>query len=111
MRPKLLVFASGKKNDGGSGFENLVKATKTGVLDVDIVGVVSNHEYGGVRERAERLGAPFIYFPGPYDAEHYSNILQNIGIPAGELWAALSGWLRKVEGLDPRKTFNIHPAL
>ena len=26
-------------------------------------------------------------------------------------WFVLSGWLRKTEGLDPAKTFNIHPAL
>lgn len=111
MKPKLVVFASGTKDGGGSGFENLVNATKDGVLDAEIVAVVSNHERGGVRKRADRLGIPFIYFAGPYDAYHYSNILQNIGIRKSEIWIALSGWLRKVEGLDPRKTFNIHPAL
>ncbi|MDP2648433.1 MAG: formyltransferase family protein, partial [bacterium] len=96
---------------GGSGFENLVQASHAGVLDADIVAVVSNHEHGCVRARAERLGIPFIYFPGPYDAEHYSNILQNIGIEKSELWVALSGWLKHVKGLDSQKTFNIHPAL
>lgn len=105
--PKVIVFASGSKTSGGSGFENLVRASREGVLDADIVAVVSNHEHGGVRERAERLGIPFIYFPGPFDAEHYQQI---VGKTEGE-WTALSGWLKKVEGLDPRKTFNIHPAL
>lgn len=111
MKPKLIIFASGTKNGGGLGFENLVNATKTGGLDAEIVAVVSNHEHGGVRERAERLGVPFIYFPGPYGAEYYASVLQKTGIGKDELWVALSGWLRKVEGLDPRRTFNIHPAL
>lgn len=108
-KPKLLVFASGTKTGGGSGFENLVQATQTGVLDAEIVGVVSNHEHGGVRERADRLGIPFIYFPSPYDAEHYSSVLQKTGM--GKPWVALAGWLKFVHGLDPQKTFNIHPAL
>lgn len=103
-KPKLIVFASGTKDKGGSGFENLVKSPD---LDADIVAVVSNHEHGGVRERAERLGIPFIYFPGPYDAKAYRKIVAD----AGAEWVALSGWLRHVSGLDPARTINIHPAL
>lgn len=106
MKPKLIVFASGTKDSGGSGFENLAKSSE---LDAEVVAVVSNHEHGGVRERAERLGIPFIYFPGPYDAAGYSGILQKTAIRPE--WMALSGWLRMVKGLDPAKTFNIHPAL
>jgi len=48
----LLIFASGTKEDGGSGFQALVENTKTGILDARIVAVVSNHEHGGVRMRA-----------------------------------------------------------
>ncbi len=107
MSPKIIVFASGSAEGGGSGFENLVEATKSEILDADIVTVVSNHEHGGVAQRAERLGVPFIYFPGPYDAEHYRKIVAD----AGAEWVALSGWLKLVQGLDPQKTFNIHPAL
>lgn len=107
-RPKLIVFASGLKiDDGGSGFENLVKTSRTGVLDAEIVAVVSNHENGGTRKRADRLGIKFIYFPGPFDAESYRRIVKE----SGAEWIALSGWLKMVKGLDPRKTFNIHPAL
>jgi phosphoribosylglycinamide formyltransferase-1 len=107
MLPKLIVFASGTKTGGGSGFESLVDAAKRGELQADMVAVVSNHERGGVRERAERLGVPFIHFPSPWDAAHYKKIVADTG---GE-WSALSGWLKKVEGLDPARTFNIHPAL
>ena len=116
-RPKLIIFASGKRSGGGSGFENLVHATRLrpcsgeASLDADIVAVVSNHERGGVHERAMQLGIPFIYFPGPYDAEHYASVLQKTAIEKDELWMALSGWLKHVSGLDPAKTFNIHPAL
>jgi len=113
-KPKLVVFASGKRSGGGSGFENLVAATKTGILDAEIIAVVSNHERGGVHERAMQLGIPFIYF----DSSVHSNVLQNVGMSYEEIvrksgaeWVALSGWLRQVSGLDPAKTFNIHPAL
>lgn len=104
--PKLLVFASGTKDGGGSGFENLVASTKDGRLEAEIVGVVSNHEQGGVRTRADRLGIPFIYFAGPYEAEHYQKIVKETAAD----FVALSGWLKLAVGLDPRTTFNIHPA-
>jgi phosphoribosylglycinamide formyltransferase-1 len=117
MKPKIIIFATGTAEGGGSGFENLVAATrlrqgsgeasKDVVLDAEIVAVVSNHEHGGVRERADRLGVSFIYFVGPYDAERYQKIVAD----SGAEWIALSGWLKKISGLDPAKTFNIHPAL
>jgi len=110
-KPKLIIFASGTAEGGGSGFENLVAASKSGILDADIVAVVSNHVHGGVRERAERLGIQFLQFAGPYDADGYASVLQKTNIEKNELWVALSGWFKLVHGLDPQKTFNIHPAL
>ena len=107
MRPKLIVFASGTKDSGGSGFENLIEATKSGVLDAEIVAIVSSNEYGGARERAQRLGIPFVYFSGSYDPEHPRRVVADY---EAEL-IALSGWLKLVKGLDPTKTFNVHPAL
>ncbi len=101
MKPRLLILASGTPDGGGSGFENLVQ----NVTAADMVGVVSNHEHGGVRERAERLGIPFLYFPGPYTAENYQKIVKETGAD----FVALSGWLKLVAGLDPKTTFNIHP--
>src|SRR3990167_4603773 len=120
-RPKIIVFASGTKDNGGSGFENLVQASKTSILDADIVAVVSNQENGGVRERADRLGVPFIHFNptnyllirankqvvGSGDSQVYKDILHK----SGAEWIALSGWYKQVKGLDPKCTFNIHPAL
>ena len=109
MKPQLIIFASGTAAGGGSGFENLVRASREaqGDLDAEIVAVVSNHAHGGVRARAERLGVPFVYFPGPFTAAEYRRIVAESGVG----WVALSGWLKHVEGLDPRRTFNIHPAL
>lgn len=101
MKPRLLILASGTPNGGGSGFENLVK----NVTAADVVGVVSNNENGGVRERAGRLGVPFTYFSGPYTAENYQKIVRE----ASADFVALSGWLKLVAGLDPKTTFNIHP--
>jgi phosphoribosylglycinamide formyltransferase 1 len=106
-RPRIVVFASGTKDGGGSGFENLALSPD---LDADIAAVVSNHEHGGVRARAEKLGVPFIYFPGPYTAEGYFGVLEKTRI-RGRIWVAFSGWLKFAAGLDPSSTFNIHPAL
>jgi phosphoribosylglycinamide formyltransferase-1 len=105
-QPKILVFSSGTAEGGGFGVENLVtKSRKGGVLDAEIVGVVSNHENGGVRKRAKNLGIRFFHFPEPWDADGYREIAQESGAD----FFALSGWLKFVVGLDPRVTFNIHP--
>jgi phosphoribosylglycinamide formyltransferase 1 len=100
---KIIIFASGTKDGGGSGFENLVNATKKGILNAEISAVVSNHENGGVRERADRLGIKFIHFTEPRTAERYGEITKDADL------VCLSGWLKLVTGLDPKKTINIHP--
>jgi phosphoribosylglycinamide formyltransferase-1 len=104
---KLLIFASGSKNGGGSGFEALVRNSVkgTGILDAEIVGVVSNYEDGGVKQRAEKLKVPFEYFPLPREAQDYQRIIQKYNPDL----AALSGWLKLIKGVDPTKTINIHP--
>lgn len=104
-KPKLLIFASGSKTGGGSGFEKLVEAQRAGVLKANIVGVVSSRESGGVEERARRLGIPFIYFAGPYESGEYQKIVSESDAD----FVSLSGWLKLVSGLDPRSTINIHP--
>ena len=113
-KPKLIVFASGSKYGGGSGFEKLVKAIKSGVLNAEIVAVVSNYENGGVREHAEKLGIPFEHFKAPYTLWGYVEFIKKYDAE----WVILSGWLKLVpmrnyekgiDGLDPAKTINIHP--
>ena len=104
-KPRLLVFASGTKEGGGSGFDVLAEHWFQGELEADIVGVVSNHPHGGVKERADRLGVPFIFFRGPSTEANYAIIARETRAN----FVALSGWLKLVRGLDPRTTFNIHP--
>lgn len=102
---KLIIFASGTKDGGGSGFENLVIKQKDGILKADIVAVVSNHEEGGVKKIADKFSVPFIHFPKPWDEDSYKKIISDTGAE----FVALSGWLKLVKGLNPRKTINIHP--
>ncbi|MBY0539707.1 hypothetical protein K2P56_04775 [Patescibacteria group bacterium] len=105
--PKVLIFASGSREGGGSGFQNLVEWSRANVGSFEIVGVVSNNENGGVRQKADALGVSFTYFAGPFEAEQY----QKIARESGADFFALSGWLKMVKGLDAKKTFNIHPGL
>ncbi len=104
---KIVVFASGTKDSGGSGFEVLVKnsISGTGILKAAIVAVVSNHEHGGVHQRAEKLRVPFEFFSGPWDKDSYIRIVNKYKPDL----VALSGWLKLVTGLEPAKTINIHP--
>ena len=110
-KPRILVFASGSVEGGGSGFEKLVLASRGGALDADIVAVVSNHANGGVRVRADKLSVPFLHFPKPWTAEAYQRFASESGVD----FFALSGWLKLVVGLDlatrfnSRTVFNIHP--
>ncbi len=105
-KPNLLIFASGDREGGGSGLEKLVEAINDGTLHANPVAVVSNHEFGGVRKRADRLGIRFIYSPKGRTAEDYKRIIEETQAD----YVALSGWLGHIEGHDPSKTINIHPA-
>lgn len=104
-RPRLIIFASGTKNEGGSGFRELVHNNKTGVLKADIVAVVSNHKNGGVRKIADEYGVPFLHFEDPWNSKAYLSIVEKYKAE----WTVLSGWLKLVSGLEPKSTFNIHP--
>jgi phosphoribosylglycinamide formyltransferase-1 len=106
-RIRILVFASGDEKGGGSGFQELVEFSRTNppVLDAQIVGVISNHQHGGVCKRADALHIPFEYWPGPYDAKSYRAFVEKYQAD----FVMCSGWLKFVRGLDPAKTVNIHP--
>src|ERR1700735_3203257 len=98
------MFASGTKTGGGSGFFNLERSWE---FDAIITFVASNHEHGGVREKADLLKVPFEYMPGPFDAEQYRALIHKHAAH----WVLLSGWLKKFAGFDAARTLNIHPAL
>jgi len=105
--PNILVFASGTKTGGGSGFETMVKASRARppILAAEICGVVTNHSAGGVWQRAQALGIPCEYWAGPYLAGGYQNLVKHFQAD----YVMLSGWLKLVTGLDPARTINIHP--
>lgn len=102
---KIIVFASGGSKGGGSGFQKLVEGSLTGILDAKIVAVVSNHPNGGVKNIADNFDIEFVHFSGPWEADEYQRIVKKYNPDL----IALSGWLKHVKGLDPRKTINIHP--
>lgn len=109
MKQNLIIFASGTETDGGTGAKNLVEK----LPNANIV-IVSNHVYGGVRRKADALRVPFYYFLGPYTAEGYLKLVQeiseNMDVNVSDWWYALSGWFKKVYWLNAARTFNIHPA-
>lgn len=105
MTPRILVFASGSKDGGGSGLRWLWHATQVGILRAKIVGVVSNHEHGGVRRIADEFGLPFVHLPSHEPtADEYRAICHQF---RSEL-NVFSGWLKFVVGIDG---LNIHPGI
>ncbi|MCL4504353.1 MAG: phosphoribosylglycinamide formyltransferase [Deltaproteobacteria bacterium] len=106
-KPNILVFASGTKTGGGSGFETMARAARTGppILGAWICAVITNHFGGGVWQKAKALGIPAQYWVGPYLARGYQNFVKYFNAD----YVMLSGWLKLVAGLDPARTINIHP--
>lgn len=121
MKGNLLVFASGDAEGGGSGFENLVNYANWNLLDANIIAVVSNHEHGGVREKADRLGIPFEFMDLQKitaEAEQDKLLTKKLALAMayqelyrknGSCHVALSDWMFFVHGLPKEKVFNIHP--
>jgi len=105
MEEKLLIFASGDAKEGGSGFQEMAENSQTGVLKAKILAVVSHHENGGVRQKADKLGIPFEFWPGPFTAEGYQLLFRKYGQPL----VACSGWVKLVKGLSTHRVINIHP--
>jgi len=106
-KPYVLVFASGAKTGGGTGFEALVKASRSTplILDAWVCGVITNHADGGVWRKADALGVPVAYWAGPFTARGYQNFVRYFDAD----YVMLSGWLKLAAGLDPARTINIHP--
>ncbi|MFA6099201.1 MAG: formyltransferase family protein [Patescibacteria group bacterium] len=104
---KLLFFASGSREGGGSGFEVLVIQSCLGNLQAEIVGVVSNHANGGVFRRAQKHGIPFRLMNKPYGPADYQRLIDEFQPDL----ICLSGWLRlfPAECLGKIAVINIHP--
>lgn len=102
---RIVIFTSGDEKGGGSGFRKLAESSLTGILNAEIAAVVSNHPGGGVKKTADIFGINFVYFPGPWGKDGYQRIIEKYNPDL----VALSGWIKRVKGLDPKKTINIHP--
>lgn len=100
-RKRLLVFNSGS----GSGFQELVENSRTGVLSAEIVGLVTNKSTYTCLKRAMNLDILFAPPMTQFEAKDYKKLVKFFNAE----YIALSGWLKPTKGLDPRKTFNIHP--
>lgn len=102
-KKKILVFNSGS----GSGFQELVENSRTGILQADIIGLVTNNKNNGCLQRAEKLLGIEMMVMKEYRAIDYDWVL-NV-FHAEDEWVVLSGWLKLTKGLNPQKTINIHP--
>ncbi len=100
-KKRILVFNSGS----GSGFQELVENSITGILDADIVGLVTNKETYQCIDRALKLDITFAPPMKKFEAKDYQSLVNFFGAD----YVSLSGWLKPVVGLDPRTTINIHP--
>ena len=108
-KKNVLVLASGgkKPTSGGSGFLEMAEYACAGVLDANIVGVISNNSDGGVKAKAAAMGIHFKYWAGPFTAEGYQVLVNHFEAE----YVMCSGWIWPVRGLMTRRTVNIHPGL
>lgn len=108
MKKRILVFASGDRNGGGSGFQEMVERSRASppILDADIIGVVSNHPQGGVYQKAKALDIPFVHFKKPFEAAKYQKLVEKFKAD----YVMCSGWLKPIAGLPEKMVINIHPA-
>src|SRR3989344_5380589 len=106
-QPRLLVFASGSKDGGGSGARTLLEFARVGMLDVEIV-LVSHHANGGVRKIADQYQVPFHWMSGPFNREEYQRIVDAYQPDV----IVLSGWIKLFAYFPPGiPIVTIHPAL
>lgn len=96
---RILVFASGSSDGGGSGFEHLL------LSDANVVGVICNHPNGGVKRIADKWDIPFILMEEDFSPEHYQQVVSGIDFDLIVLW----GWMKLVKGITHLPILNTHP--
>ncbi len=116
-KPRVAVLISGS----GSNLQALIDAANTGVLNAEIVLVVSNRKAAFGLERAKNAGIKTLYFPlKPYrDAgrtrEEYDADLASSIAPFEPDLLVCAGWMHIDSGalIDrfPDRIINLHPAL
>lgn len=123
-QPRVLILGSGTATGGGSGPRMLIKNALQGVLNAEIIGLVTHYPNGGVVELGKEFDIPTLVienFPIRKEGEDfsdsqlteireiYANVLNNFGGPDAIDFILLSGWMKYVLDLPTTKTVNIHP--
>ncbi len=110
---RIAVLASGE----GSNFEALVHASRGGVLDAEICGLITNRPKIAALERAVRLGVPAVALsPKSFGQreEWDAAVLKTLQAWRAD-WVVLAGFLTligpQVLAAYPGRVVNIHPAL
>lgn len=109
----IVVFASGS----GSNFQAIIEATKSGIIQARIAGLVSNKDGIGALEKAEAYEIPSVVInPDEFisTAQYADSLIEQL-----EFWdtdlIALAGYLRKIPAeviqRFPNRILNIHPSL
>lgn len=117
MTQRLAVLISGS----GTNLQAIIDAIAAGLLDAQIVVVVSNRREAFGLVRAERAGIPTLYFPlKPYTLadrprEQYDADLAELVAAYAPDLIVLAGWMHVLSPafLDcfPGRVLNLHPAL
>ena len=113
MSARLVVLISG----GGSNLQAILDACHGGVLDAEVVAVISNQPDAYGLERARQAGLPALALPKgkEIDRRAYDRALADQAAAFQPDWIVLAGWLRLLSmeflGRFPGRVINIHPAL
>jgi phosphoribosylglycinamide formyltransferase-1 len=113
MTPRLVVLASGP----GSNLQAIIDACGGGVLDAEVVAVVSDQADAAALVRAGRAGIPAVHvgrLQGEF-REDYDTRLADVVAGFGPDLVVLAGWMRILTmsflGWFPDRVVNLHPAL
>jgi formyltetrahydrofolate-dependent phosphoribosylglycinamide formyltransferase len=113
IKARLAVFISG----GGTGLQSIIDASKRGVLDAEVVWVVSSTKKAYGLQRAADAGIEsFVYRPKKFESpEAASEALLNMLRERQVDYIALAGYLKlfpsNIIRAYPRRITNIHPGL
>jgi phosphoribosylglycinamide formyltransferase-1 len=113
MKAKIVVLASGE----GTNFEAIVKASRAGTLQADVVGLITNRGKIGAIGRAQRLEVPFkILAPKDFNTRDlWDQALVNQIEKWKADWVVMAGFLAligpKMLARFPGHIVNSHPAL
>lgn len=110
-KPKLLIFASGSNTIGfkGTTAANLLCHIRNGYIDADVVGVVSHHSEGSVKDIARKYKAPFFYLAEGkyYKGKEGKKAYDEIIIETGAEFFALMGYFKRAY-LPAQTTWSFH---